>query len=372
MQDHIPCFERVVHARELCEPRRFHQKIRLHTNALEEVFINHLKKPIQKVPATIDRRVALMDLKDVTVMGTTGALLDEEQQTLISMHPSRTVATYHDFRLGFSKKVFRSGTPTLSMLGSWKGHQHYYHFLIERLPKLFYAIQHFGLGVSEPLEILRNEHLPDYQKKIFANLRRRFPLVSFTPVPENERWHYDQLFAVDYTQNARLSFADPSVLEFIRSLCFDDLPHSLKRPDRKLWVSRADAKKRRILNEKDLVPILERAGFEIIEPGTLDFTDQVKLFSEASQIAGPHGAGLTNLLFAAPGTPVLEIFSQSDIRSTFFLLSRSLQHQYNYVLGGQEKSRGSFNVDPKRFAIMLENLGRTHAIEGPALLDAAE
>ena len=39
----------------------------------------------------------------------------------------------------------------------------------------------------------------------------------------------------------------------------------------------------------------------------MPLADQVALFHRAECVVGPHGAGLTNLLFCRSGTPVIEI-----------------------------------------------------------------
>jgi capsular polysaccharide biosynthesis protein len=48
-------------------------------------------------------------------------------------------------------------------------------------------------------------------------------------------------------------------------------------------------------------------GFEIVVPGALTLTEQIRVFREASLVVGPHGAGLTNIVFCEPGTIVYEL-----------------------------------------------------------------
>ena len=51
--------------------------------------------------------------------------------------------------------------------------------------------------------------------------------------------------------------------------------------------------------------VLEGAGYETVHPAALSFEKQAALFSQASHIAGPLGAGLTNSLLAPPQCQVL-------------------------------------------------------------------
>jgi len=82
------------------------------------------------------------------------------------------------------------------------------------------------------------------------------------------------------------------------------------RTGRRLYVSRSDARiaKRQVVNEDEIVARLERRGFEVIRGSELSVADQARVFAEADVVLGPHGAGLTNILFCRPGTPVIELF----------------------------------------------------------------
>jgi hypothetical protein len=86
---------------------------------------------------------------------------------------------------------------------------------------------------------------------------------------------------------------------------FDLVP---RRPARRLLISRRDSPWRRLRNEAHLIELLQPLGFEVIVPGELTFHDQIAAFRDATHVVGPHGAGLTNILWCAPGTHVLEVF----------------------------------------------------------------
>jgi capsular polysaccharide biosynthesis protein len=75
----------------------------------------------------------------------------------------------------------------------------------------------------------------------------------------------------------------------------------------RLYVARTDAEHRKMRNEDALIAELARRGFEIIVPGSLSFAEQVALFRGASVVVGPHGAGMTNIVFCEPGTIVYEL-----------------------------------------------------------------
>ena len=52
----------------------------------------------------------------------------------------------------------------------------------------------------------------------------------------------------------------------------------------------------------------------------------------------PHGAGLTNLVWCAPHTKVLEIFSPLYVNLCYWAIASVTQADYYYLLGNAEES----------------------------------
>src|SRR5262249_18737931 len=99
------------------------------------------------------------------------------------------------------------------------------------------------------------------------------------------------------------------IIDWLRDR-FGKLRSTSERGGRKLFISRAGnphAHNRRVLNEAEIAGIAVEQGFEIIRGEEIPFETQVKLFSEASIIAGPHGAGFANMVFAPQGTKIIEM-----------------------------------------------------------------
>lgn len=58
-------------------------------------------------------------------------------------------------------------------------------------------------------------------------------------------------------------------------------------------------------------------GFEILDCGSLKVQEQIHKVSAAPAIAGLHGAAMTNILWAAKGTPVLELFQPNYLNGCY-------------------------------------------------------
>ena len=100
---------------------------------------------------------------------------------------------------------------------------------------------------------------------------------------------------------------------WVRSLFPERDPNAPKL----LYVSRRTASRRRLANELEVEPHLKKLGFAIVQPERLGLVEQVKLFSAAKCIVAPHGAGLTNIVFAPPGAHLVELCHPDAEASTY-------------------------------------------------------
>jgi capsular polysaccharide biosynthesis protein len=76
-----------------------------------------------------------------------------------------------------------------------------------------------------------------------------------------------------------------------------------------VYISRRDSPVRKLLNDEELALRLEAEGFRTLVASELSVAEQIRAFSRARVIVGPHGAGLTNLVFAPREALVVEIVS---------------------------------------------------------------
>jgi hypothetical protein len=143
---------------------------------------------------------------------------------------------------------------------------------------------------------------------------------------------------------------------------------------RRLYVSRRDASGMRgIVNEDDVCDLMLRHGFEIITPGELSVDEQIVAFREAEVIAGPHGAGLTNLVYCRTGsrTRVIELLQESYVPGFYIRICQAKGLDYTGLISpdvspagaaaGQTAKARNFNnvssaVDLVRLARLLSEL----------------
>lgn len=123
----------------------------------------------------------------------------------------------------------------------------------------------------------------------------------------------------------------PATLRWIRNRMLSNLPASDRSSPSRIYVSRTDADRRRVRNEAELMNTLAELGFVKCVLSDLPFADQMRLFAGAHVIVGPHGAGLTNMLYSTDAT-IIELLTDEGASEHFFVLANELKHTYEFVL----------------------------------------
>jgi hypothetical protein len=127
---------------------------------------------------------------------------------------------------------------------------------------------------------------------------------------------------------------------------------------RRLYLSRADAPSRRLLNEPDVFRLFEREGFENVTLSKLSVREQAELFASASIVAGPSGAAFTNIAFCSPGTRIIEFASPKWLTVDHWMLSARLGLDHTVIVGeGAPPSGRSLDIKG-RFADITIDLDK--------------
>lgn len=105
----------------------------------------------------------------------------------------------------------------------------------------------------------------------------------------------------------------------------------VKSTSRKIYISRQKSKRSGDY-ELSLQRNLKEHGFDIIHAQDMSAIEQMEVFSNAECIVAPHGAGLTNMLYARTGVKIIEIFSENMISPDFFQRSKFITGDYNQII----------------------------------------
>ena len=149
---------------------------------------------------------------------------------------------------------------------------------------------------------------------------------------------------------------------------FESLCEHLKVPmpqsaEKRIFVLRgaSAANGRAFRNQEAVNHLVEAYGFELVDPSQFSFNQQIEIFSQASVIAGAHGAGLTNMIFRR-GTPckIIELFSPLMGSPQYYMLSKELGFDYTSLMTLNPEGRAfkaTTEVDLDQLKSVLEGLG---------------
>lgn len=211
--------------------------------------------------------------------------------------------------------VLQSSEATRLKKATWvleRVYHNYSHWLTAHLPKLLLLRRRGALS-----DVMLPNNLKSY---VDESLR----LYGFTP--ENFRtFEPGRRLEVEELTLLGTDRFRPELLRMVREDCPLPAPQN---PSRRIYISRAKAPRRRLLNEETIWPILERAGFERVFMEDLSFEEQVRLMRETAILFAPHGAGLTNMMFCPEGTHVVEIANLSFPNPNFYAVAAAMGHHY--------------------------------------------
>jgi hypothetical protein len=129
---------------------------------------------------------------------------------------------------------------------------------------------------------------------------------------------------------------------------------------RRIYVSRQDSSARRLLNEQEVILLVESLGFDVIQTSRMLVEEQIDAFSSCDMVVGPHGAGMANVIFCRPGTPFLELMTDSYVQWSMRRLASVSSLRYGCVLGHEI---GSSTVQQEKSWVVDVDLVRQAIIE---------
>lgn len=96
----------------------------------------------------------------------------------------------------------------------------------------------------------------------------------------------------------------------------------------KIFITRAKASGRRLMQENKIFASFEAAGYVRIKLEDLSWEEQINLFYHAREICAPHGAGLANLAFCFNSPLVIEVFNSHYVHWCFWKLAHLVNAEY--------------------------------------------
>ena len=196
----------------------------------------------------------------------------------------------------------------------------YFHWMFEVLPNTIQALDYF------PDALLLLPH--DRPRYIDQSLHASLPEERVRILESNHPLAVERLVLPQVQVYS--GFVDRRDIELLRERVLGKVEDSCR--GERIYVSRKGARARPLGGTEEAEEYMRSKGFQVLCLEDLDFLDQVRVFSAAETIFAPHGAGLSNIVWCAEGTTVLEIFPRKYINDCYARLAVTLKLRYSYLV----------------------------------------
>lgn len=219
------------------------------------------------------------------------------------------------------------------------------------------------MGLPSAYEFLRRRQEEKYLCWLRTDWQRK--LLNFMGILEDQiivqdQWRLYDCDSITMNQYSHIDVtptpSDQMVFDIIRERCMGEQHVSYE----KIFVSRRTftqkVRYRGLLNEDELIEALEYRGFVTIEPETLDFMTQVRIFASARVVVGLGGAAMFNVIFCRPGTAVVSIEGSPAFAYGHSNMFSTCKLDFGFIFGKQD------DLDPtsvhKRWSINVSEAVR--------------
>lgn len=289
-------------------------------------------------------------LKKVSFLGNTGAVVDNTSIIIESVLDLTRLAFSSSFKtIKLLKPVNKKGVFTSIIHLNYSNN--FYHWNIDCLPRLFNIKQ---IPSTEDINLIIHKDQPNYQKEVLSLFLKQDPRLKPVYISKKEKWHIEKYWLPSFLTNNQSGFMPKENIEYVKDTVISGFNIEPATNKRKIYISRSQTKRRKLLNESEIEEFLSQKGVEIIYAEKLSFKDQVRIFSEAELIISPHGAGLSNIIYSSDAM-IIEIHPANFVQTHYCMLSSACNHNYNCFIANNLDSNKNFTIEINEFKNYMEN-----------------
>ena len=310
----------------------FTANVSIPAEVLEQAALNYEQDVIEqpdRINTLFDYRLALVPGASIVSNGTTHVSVYDANDEYL---PHYSYRKYGRGRLlGIAKKRriatsrFLSGV-TLNLFGSVENAAgNYGHWMVDGIAQLFLALKHYQLSDIDHFLVPVMKY--DFQRD--SLLAIGIPQHKIVEIPVLSCFGFEQLLCTSAPRDRSSCNIPGWLIDGYRTAV---LPAPESPRGKRLYISRRDAGSRKFINEDEIITRLEAAGFESVEMSSYNFNEKVSLFAHADIVVGLTGAGMTNIMFCAPDTRVVELFPASYVTYFYAAMAGYLNLDYQPLI----------------------------------------
>jgi hypothetical protein len=253
------------------------------------------------------------------------------------------VSSFANLRLDYQRNypaITRVEGSVLTLTSRWQNN--YYHWLLDVMPRLHVA----------KLASVRFDHL-----YVACNTAFQRECLAILEVSQSRIINAGDSLAIEASNEIIVpSFLDTFFqgipqwgVDFVRNSlgrCVGEVEQTVVNTSNgRVYLSRSNAKRRRVANEAELIQKLSSRDFAIIDADTKTVKEQIQIMRDASLVVSPHGAALANILFCRPNTKILEIMPNKYIPGCFYDLANRCGVSYQAYFGSEADTVNDFQLE---------------------------
>ncbi|SDM61019.1 Protein of unknown function [Haloarchaeobius iranensis] len=209
----------------------------------------------------------------------------------------------------------------------------YYHWMVETVPKIRY-LRRFEESTGESVTLVIPQDSPPFVGETLQALDWPESRIERATEPA---YAVENLVVPSFPQRRAADF------EWIRRRILGESATSPEADANNVYISRAGAVERQVLNEDAVMEMLSDHGFERYRLEDRPLMRNARLFSEADIVVAPHGAGITDIVFSTDCT-VIELFGDK-VKQPYEILASVLDLDYRAVYCEAESADIRVDVD---------------------------
>jgi Tfp pilus assembly protein PilF len=199
----------------------------------------------------------------------------------------------------------------------------YYHWMVDLLPRIELVCQS-GIPLESIDKFLVNRCQSQFQKETLTHLGISLDKIVET---ENNPHIKAEKIIIPWLDNSNGITAGKWIYDFLKRKFIVKDSNQMNSSFKKIYISRDQARYRKVVNEELVVNYLSTLGFKSIILESLSVVEQACLMSQAEAVIAPHGAGLTNLVFCPQGIKVIELFGK-HLNPSYWAISNRCGLEY--------------------------------------------
>lgn len=316
---------------------------------------DYMRMREEPIPELLHTSFTITEHHNCVFFGHSGAAIDKGRRCILA--PTIREAAPRNY-LKARLIRYRTGEDNaiyIPMMGIHKGHRQYFHFLGEYLVELWMYLDRTSTDITPRILVTRND-ISTAQQEMYAAITAAFPYVRIVNISPNDALICPRAHIPCYLTEGKTGvFIPQEYRAFLAKILTDYYNLPPARPHRSIYLSRTDAKLRRITNEDDFLPMLRDQDYTVVTTAGMTLREQFTLFRDATSLITTHGAGMINLLFMPKSARVVEIAPYHFGGCAFIWISMSLGITHRIYRAGTEGKHQAFECDANELLRIVEH-----------------